>query len=195
MCRRNRLTHICPPPPPPPSPGAVTWTDYNIGRVLDELDRLGLAENTVVAIHGDHGWQLGEHNSWHKFTSKGGYCFRIYPYLATAHRHHAASTTVKAPHTHEVLSRCLVPMSCPAHAWSACPPPNAFAHSHHSLSPLPRSHPLLTPLRSTHRLRAWGPCAAHYTGTDLRRPLAAFIRLDRAVCRSGRGHTAACRVG
>jgi iduronate 2-sulfatase len=29
--------------------------------VLDKLEELGLANNTVVSFHGDHGWQLGEH--------------------------------------------------------------------------------------------------------------------------------------
>jgi len=37
--------------------------------VLDELRALGLEDSTAVVLHGDHGWQLGEHNSWHKFTN------------------------------------------------------------------------------------------------------------------------------
>jgi len=48
---------------------AVSWTDFQIGRVLDELTSLELADQTLVLMHGDHGWQLGEHNSWHKFTN------------------------------------------------------------------------------------------------------------------------------
>ena len=48
---------------------SVSWTDHQIGRVLGELDALGLAADTAVVLHGDHGWQLGEHNSWHKFTN------------------------------------------------------------------------------------------------------------------------------
>lgn len=48
---------------------AVSWLDYQIGRVLDELDALGLKDNTIVLLHGDHGWQLGEGNRWHKFTN------------------------------------------------------------------------------------------------------------------------------
>jgi arylsulfatase A-like enzyme len=48
---------------------ATSYTDANIGRVLAELDRLGLRENTVVILWGDHGWKLGEHGGWCKHTN------------------------------------------------------------------------------------------------------------------------------
>lgn len=39
---------------------SVSWMDYQVGRILDELAALGLENTTAVALHGDHGWQLGE---------------------------------------------------------------------------------------------------------------------------------------
>ena len=40
-----------------------------LGRGLDELEALGLAERTVVILFGDHGWHLGEQGQWAKTTN------------------------------------------------------------------------------------------------------------------------------
>lgn len=45
---------------------AVSYTDSLVGQVLDELERLGLDDSTIVSFWGDHGWQLGEHGEWCK---------------------------------------------------------------------------------------------------------------------------------
>lgn len=47
----------------------VSYVDKQIGRVLDELENLGLDENTIIVLWGDHGWQLGEHGLWGKNTN------------------------------------------------------------------------------------------------------------------------------
>ena len=47
----------------------MSWTDYLIGKLLDKVEEVGVAHNTVIALIGDHGWQLGEHNIWGKHTN------------------------------------------------------------------------------------------------------------------------------
>ena len=44
----------------------VSFVDAQIGKVLHELESSGLAENTIVVLWGDHGWNLGEHQLWCK---------------------------------------------------------------------------------------------------------------------------------
>jgi arylsulfatase A-like enzyme len=48
---------------------SVSYTDAQIGILLHTLDSLGLTENTIVVLWGDHGWHLGDHNLWCKHTN------------------------------------------------------------------------------------------------------------------------------
>jgi len=47
---------------------AISWVDSQIARLLAELDGAGLANDTAVVFHADHGWSLGEAGEWEKFT-------------------------------------------------------------------------------------------------------------------------------
>ncbi|MFK7935415.1 MAG: sulfatase, partial [Saprospiraceae bacterium] len=47
----------------------VSYVDAQIGKVMKELENLGLAENTIVILWGDHGWNLGEHQIWCKHST------------------------------------------------------------------------------------------------------------------------------
>jgi arylsulfatase A-like enzyme len=48
---------------------ATSYVDALIGDVLNTLDSLGLTENTVILLVGDHGWHLGENGVWSKQTN------------------------------------------------------------------------------------------------------------------------------
>lgn len=47
---------------------SVAFMDQQLGRVLDELDRQGLRDNTIVVFTSDHGYHLGEHDFWQKMS-------------------------------------------------------------------------------------------------------------------------------
>jgi iduronate 2-sulfatase len=48
---------------------SVSFADSQVGKVMSELDRLGLREDTVVVLWGDHGYKLGDYGLWCKHTN------------------------------------------------------------------------------------------------------------------------------
>jgi iduronate 2-sulfatase len=47
---------------------AITFMDAQVGRVLDALERVGLADSTIVLMTSDHGYHMGEHGHFQKMT-------------------------------------------------------------------------------------------------------------------------------
>jgi arylsulfatase A-like enzyme len=46
----------------------VSYIDAQIGKVIDALEKNGLAQNTIIVLWGDHGWHLGEQGMFGKQT-------------------------------------------------------------------------------------------------------------------------------
>ncbi|KAK3565035.1 hypothetical protein QTP86_032465 [Hemibagrus guttatus] len=48
---------------------AVSYVDAQVGKILQALDDLDLAKETIVVFSSDHGWSLGEHGEWAKYSN------------------------------------------------------------------------------------------------------------------------------
>ncbi len=48
---------------------SVSYVDTLIGNLISHMKEIGIYENTIIIIWGDHGWKLGDHNSWGKMTN------------------------------------------------------------------------------------------------------------------------------
>jgi arylsulfatase A-like enzyme len=72
----------------------ISYMDAQVGRLLDELDKLNLRKNTIIVLWGDHGWKLGEHDAWCKHSNVendvNAPLILSVPNMATAGRHTSA---------------------------------------------------------------------------------------------------------
>ena len=46
----------------------ISFVDAQVGRILDQLEALGLDKNTIIVFTSDHGYHMGEHGHWQKQT-------------------------------------------------------------------------------------------------------------------------------
>lgn len=48
---------------------SVSYVDAQFGKLVQHLKDIDIYDNTIIVVWGDHGWKLGEHNSWSKQTN------------------------------------------------------------------------------------------------------------------------------
>ena len=48
---------------------SVSYVDALLGDLVKHMKKIGIYENTIIVVWGDHGWKLGDHNSWGKMTN------------------------------------------------------------------------------------------------------------------------------
>ena len=78
---------------------AIAWVDSQIGRVLAELDAQSLVASTLIVLHSDHGWSLGEHGEWQTLTADP-HLSPLTSHLSPITDHRSPITDHRSPITH-----------------------------------------------------------------------------------------------
>jgi iduronate 2-sulfatase len=155
---------------------AISYMDAQAGRVLDELQRLGLDKNTIVVLWGDHGWHLGDHGMWCKHTNYEQ-AARIPLIIAAPGKRggeHASCLveTVDIYPTLAELSGLPLPQGVDGRSFAAVFTDPTAAHRDHVIHVYPRSagdggNLLGRAIRTEqHRLVEWKPIARTETQTS-----------------------------
>lgn len=71
---------------------SISFMDTQVGRLLDALERLDMADNTIVVFVSDHGYHLGHHGLWQKGDLFEG-SVRVPLIVATPESRHAGAAT------------------------------------------------------------------------------------------------------
>lgn len=136
---------------------SLSFADWNLGRVVAELDKLGLRESTVIVFWGDHGYHLGEKGKWSKHGSLFEVGTRV-PLIVAAPGARGNGRAVAAP----VQTLDLYPTLCEL---CGLPIPNGVEG--HSLHPLltdpaaPWAHPAFSVAGTGKRLGVTVRTATH----------------------------------
>jgi len=70
----------------------ISFMDAQLGKVLDALDRSGVADRTTIVFFADHGYHIGEHTLWGK-TSNFELDARVPFFISPADRRNAGKRT------------------------------------------------------------------------------------------------------
>ncbi len=156
---------------------ATSYMDAQLGLVMNELDRLGLAQNTIVVLWGDHGWHLGDHGIWCKHTNYEQ-ATRI-PLLVAAPGAKVGARTTALAETVDIyptlceLAGVPAPSGLDGRSFAATLRDSAVPTKDHTIHVYPRTGPNKTPLvgrairTARHRLVEWKKIGASAESAEL----------------------------